>query len=367
MSQGNTKAKKSSGVWEALRIILIIVLVIIIIVSAYVAYAFSKYYRLPDKQDLDVSNGASTTALTETEYKVMTYNAGFGAYEPDFSFFMDGGEQSWAFSKERVVTNMDNITSYLKAQNADVILLQEIDEDATRTYHVNERNMVEQALYDYDNCFAQNWDSPFLFYPLTQPHGKTRSGIITLSKLTIDDAIRRSVPVEDSMMKIVDLDRCYSKSYVPVEGGGDLVLYNVHLSAYTSDGTVSDDQLKMLVEDMENEYSKGNYTISGGDFNKDLLGDSSEYFGIKGSDDYSWCKPINMSVFEGKHLTLIKSSNAPSTRVTDAPYNPDQFVAVLDGFIVSDNVEVISNENIDTGFAYSDHNPVTMRFKLKAQ
>lgn len=358
------EGKKKKSPWKVIRVILIILLVLIIIVSGYIAYVFLTYYRVPDNTSLDVRKGNTVEAKTDTEYKLVSYNIGFGAYEPDFSFFMDGGKQSWAFSKERLVKNMDNIANYLVAQDADIFLLQEVDQDATRTYHVNERNTIEQTLYDYDSDFAQNWDSPFLMYPITQPHGKTVSGIITLSKLGISESIRRSVPVEESFWKIVDLDRCYSKSYVPVEGGKTLVIYNVHLSAYTSTGSVADDQLKMLAEDMENEYLNGAYVIAGGDFNKDLLGDSSEYFGIKGSDDYSWCKPINMTVFDGKHLSLICSSNAPSTRVTDAEYNPNQFVAELDGFIVSDNVNVISHETIDTEFAYSDHNPVTMKFSL---
>ena len=40
------------------------------------------------------------------------------------------------------------------------------------------------------------------------------------------------------------------------------------------------------------------------------------------------------------------------------------YINVLDGFIVSDNVRVNSVRNIDTGFAYSDHNPVRMEFVL---
>ena len=40
------------------------------------------------------------------------------------------------------------------------------------------------------------------------------------------------------------------------------------------------------------------------------------------------------------------------------------FVTVVDGFLVSDNVEATA-ENIDTDFAYSDHNPVLLRFTLK--
>ena len=38
---------------------------------------------------------------------------------------------------------------------------------------------------------------------------------------------------------------------------------------------------------------------------------------------------------------------------------------MIDGFIVSDNIEPTFVDVIDTGFRYSDHNPVKMKFKLK--
>lgn len=41
------------------------------------------------------------------------------------------------------------------------------------------------------------------------------------------------------------------------------------------------------------------------------------------------------------------------------------YLTVLDGFLVSSNVEVKAVRNVDTGFAYSDHNPVQMTFVLK--
>ena len=39
------------------------------------------------------------------------------------------------------------------------------------------------------------------------------------------------------------------------------------------------------------------------------------------------------------------------------------YTTVLDGFIVSDNI-IATAENIDTNFAYSDHNPVKLTFRL---
>ena len=42
------------------------------------------------------------------------------------------------------------------------------------------------------------------------------------------------------------------------------------------------------------------------------------------------------------------------------------YTVTLDGFILSDNMECISYENINTGYSYSDHDPVYMKFKLKS-
>ena len=355
---------KKQKMRKIVNVILCILGVLVLIVGAYVAYVFIDFHRLPDKMTLEAKDGVSGAAEAGTPYKLISFNIGFGAYEPDYGFFMDGGTQSWAWSKERLLANMDAITGFLKAQDANFYFIQEVDESATRSYHVNQREILENALAGFDSVYAQNYDSPFLFYPLTQPHGKTKAGIMTFSQSDITSAVRYSLPIEDSVMKLVDLDRCYSVSRVPVSNGRELVLYNTHLSAYTSDGTIANEQLSLLLSDMKAEADKGNYVVCGGDFNKDLLGDSSQYFGIPG-DDYTWAQPIPEGAFDGLPLTLIASSNAPSCRVAEGPYNPDQFVLTIDGFIVSDNVQVISHEVIDTGFAMSDHNPVCLMFELK--
>ena len=106
---------------------------------------------------------------------------------------------------------------------------------------------------DCATIWAQNYDSPFLFYPFTQPHGKSVSGITTASKYLIHDCQRVEVPIEDSLMKLVDLDRCYFRCRLDVVGGGEMVLYNLHLSAYTSDGVVAVEQLELLIADMAAE------------------------------------------------------------------------------------------------------------------
>jgi len=41
------------------------------------------------------------------------------------------------------------------------------------------------------------------------------------------------------------------------------------------------------------------------------------------------------------------------------------YTVTLDGFIISDNIECVSYEDINTGYSYSDHDPVYLKFRLK--
>ena len=151
------------------------------------------------------------------------------------------------------------------------------------------------------------------------------------------------------------------------EGDRELVLYNLHLSAYTSDGVIAEEQLKMLFADMLGEYEKGNFAIAGGDFNKDLLGNSSEIFGVSGPA-YTWAQPIPPELVpEGLSIAAPFDGEkpVPSCRNADRPYGPDNYVVTVDGFITSANVAVREARVYDTRFRWSDHNPVYMDFVLQ--
>ena len=352
-----------------LTVILSLLLAIILVVGGYVAYVFIAYYRLNDKIVLDIeknykySESIKPYVKTGETYSIVTWNMGFGAYSDDYSFFMDGGKYSRAFSKEAAITNINAMTDELANMNLDFIFIQEVDTNSTRSYHVNEKDIINGTLAEYVSVFAQNYDSPYLFYPFLSPHGKSVSGILTESRYNIEDAIRRQLPIETGITKLVDLDRCYSVSRVPVYGGKTLCLYNFHLSAYTTDGTIATEQLKMLVSDIEKEYKAGNYVVCGGDFNKDLLGNSEEIFGVE-IGNATWAQPIPEGTIP-EWLTVVACSNAPSCRNADRPYDETDFVLTIDGFLVSDNIEVVTASVIDYQFKHSDHNPVSMEFVLK--
>lgn len=349
------------------KILLAAILAILVILLAYVAYVFIAYYRVEDNLDLEVDQKSREAVNVEETLSVLSYNIGFGAYSDDYSFFMDGGKESRARSPEVVYDNVGGALKIIREKNPDFAFIQEVDLDGTRSHHIDQTALVREAFPEYSSVFAQNYDSPYLFWPLNEPHGANQAGTMTLSSCKIDSSLRRSLPIEEDFMKLVDLDRCYAINRIPTNDGRELILINFHLSAYTSDGKIAEDQLEMLFSDMQKELDQGNYVIAGGDFNKDILGNSDEIFGIP-FGDATWAQPIPPELIP-KDFEIVapldKEHPVASCRNADRPYGPDDFTLTVDGFIISNNVEVVSSEVIDAGFKYSDHNPVRMEFKLK--
>lgn len=354
---------------KALKIMGASLAALIIIVLIYAAYVFICYYRLDDNIELTPDNSAAASHVpTGEELSVTSWNIGFGAYTDRYSFFMDGGKYSRGLSKETVLDTVRKITDDLSSFDSEFYFIQEIDVDATRSYHINEYAMIAEKFQNKSRVYAQNYDSPYLFYPILKPHGKSVAGLVTISDYNITSALRRSLPVQSGFAKFLDLDRCYTINRIPTDNGKELILINFHLSAYTTDPTIADEQLAMLYEDISKEYEKGNYVICGGDFNKDLLKSSAEIFGVSG-DDYSWAKAFPYENVPDE-ITVIapfdETAPVPSCRNADKPWDPEtSFQLTVDGFIISDNVKCVEANVKDMQFACSDHNPVYMNFVLE--
>ncbi len=351
------------------KILVFLLLLLLLAVVLYVAYVLVTYDRIADNQELTVSGTASGMAQTGQEYTAVSYNIGFGAYTPDFTFFMDGGTESRAASKESVIDCVRGAADTALAFAPEIVLYQEVDTGSTRSWQVQQADLLDDCFASqgaYDHVFAENYHSAYLMYPITKPHGASRSGLLTLSNLNISSALRRSLPIATDLKKLLDLDRCYSISRIPVENGKELVLYNLHLSAYGTDAAQGNAQLKMLFEDLAKEYEAGNYIVCGGDFNHDFTGDSVPYFNNGSEERFTWCQPFPDDILPDGFVkcTDYADGMVPSTRNTDIPYSEDSFTVTLDGFIVSDNVRCNYVQTVDTGFQYSDHNPVVLRFEL---
>lgn len=353
-----------------------ILLACIIAVAGYVIYMQAHFYRIEDHTELTVENNKEAVLETGRTYSAVSYNIGFGAYGPDYSFFMDTGEMKdgtktqgkygKAVSREASEKNTSGSVEVLKELNADFMLLQEVDEDADRSYHLNQVSCLKENFEDYSAVFANNFHTAYLMYPFSDPHGAVQAGLLNLSRYKMDAAERRSYPVDYSFItKFTDLDRCFAVMRFPVDGGKELVMINSHMSAYDKGGKIRVQQLELLNSVMTEEYEAGNYVIVGGDFNHALGAAVAEGFPTEQKFP-AWVSILTQEEL-ADGILMVRAENelqVPTCRGADIPYTKGvNYTTVVDGFLVSDNIRATA-ENIDADFAYSDHNPVKLTFEL---
>ncbi len=350
------------------KVIGLIVLVIVVIVVAVIGYLTVVEFRPADVEDLEISGTASKTISEGDSLRIMTWNVGYGALGDNADFFMDGGSSVVTASKERVQENMNAIVSQVQEQNPDVAFFQEVDLDSSRSYHVDESELL-RSVGGYTDSFATNFKVAFVPYPIP-PIGKVDGGILTMSKYETVSAQRVSLPVPFKWpVRIGNLKRCLDVTTIPLEcSEHNLVAVNLHLEAY-DDGEGKKAQTEQLGSILFEAAERGDYVIASGDFNQVFSNvDASAYPTLEGM----W-HPGVVDVTEfGDAFQFVMDSATPTCRSLDRALDtaestdPADFqYYMIDGFIVSSNLQIDKLKTIDLGFKNSDHNPVVMDVTLK--
>ena len=357
--------KKHALLFRILKILLIIFLAIVVLLVGMLAFLSITEYRPKDREDIKVEGSAKRTLREGDSISVLSWNIGYGALGDNADFFMDGGKSVNTATKERVNKNLAGILGNVKNVDPDVIFFQETDISSSRSHKINEYEKFKNELSDYSFSFANNFKVAFLPYPVP-PIGKVNSGIATASRFGVSSAERIQLPIPFSWpMRMANLKRCLLVSRIPVENSEkELVLVNLHLEAY-DDGEGKKKQTEALVKVLKEEINKGNYVIAGGDFNQVFSSIGKDAFPV---EDGLWTPgEIDVSSLEDDFYCLMDEST-PSCRSLDKAYagaNLQNFqYYLIDGFIVSKNIEVESVKTGDLGFVYSDHNPVLIKLKL---
>ena len=307
--------------------------------------------------DVDTLKGGDT--LT-----VLSWNVGYGGLGKDSDFFMDGGKDARSADEATVKAYLNGISDTIAQSQADLVLLQEVDSDSSRTYGIDERNFLSNGM----SCeaYAMNYSCPFVPIPMP-PIGKVHSGLLTMTNgAEIERAERISLPCPFTWpTRVANLKRCLLVSYLPVAGSDkQLVLVNLHLEAY-DDGEGKVAQTNQLREFITAEYEKGNYVIAGGDFNQIFPGSLARY---PNTHPENWEPGVLDANLLPDGWALAYDLRTPTCRLLNQPYDPSDTVGtqyyVIDGLIVSPNMTVKSVETIDAQFENSDHNPVRLEVVL---
>ncbi len=340
----------------------LVCLALILSAVGFVGYLTATEYRPTQMEPAETGTTDIQKQYQGKSLRILTFNTGYGGLGKESDFLMDGGSGTGASDKETVVKNMHGIENILQKANADIYFLQEIDKDSRRTFHQNQLTQYANALPKYEMYYAPNYVCKFVPYPVQKPIGEIHSGIATYSRYDVTSSDRYSLPVPFQWpVRTANLKRCLLVSRIPLENTSkEIVMINLHLEAY-DDGEGKIAQTQQLMSLMQEEYAKGNYVIAGGDFNQTFPDTKTE---IKSTSE--WIPGVLEQL--PSEWRYVYDDTVPTCRLLNQPYDPESERTqhyVLDGFIVSSNIDVLRVETMDEKFEYSDHNPVVMDIQLK--
>lgn len=349
---------------KALKTIGIVLLAVVILAGGLIGYLTITEFRPASVQDAAQTAGQTSATLRAGEsIRVLTFNTGYAGLDKSQDFFMDGGSGvSPTGGRAKVEENLAGILAAIQEANAQIVLLQEVDQSSVRTNRIDETAYYQQNT-GLNAAYAVNYQCGFVPFPLP-PIGAVKSGVLTLSAYQPAQAQRQSLPVPFKWpIRVANLKRCLLVERIPVaDNGRELVLINLHLEAY-DDGEGKVAQTRQLLDFIHQEYEKGNYVIAGGDFNQTFEG--VQRFG--GSWEGKWTPGVFTEDELPQGVRLVYDPSLPTCRSLDQAYTGDRdnhVFYLIDGFLVTDSVQVEDVHTVDLDFAYSDHNPMLMQVTL---
>ncbi len=336
--------------------------------ALYVLFLQITEYVPNEVEPLEIENPQTQVVPVNQSLSALTYNIGFAAYTPEFSFFFEGGKYSKALSQASAKAVLQQDAKLINQLDLDFLLLQEIDINTPRGANLNQRMLLQQQIKGaFSYTYAINHYVTFLAFPLLDMSGYVNSGLLTGAKYQINQAQRINLPAYGQWPERLVFEKpCLTLYRMPTANNRELILINAHLSAYDEGGKARKAQLLILNKILTDEYAKGNYVIVGGDWNHVYPQLDPEHFS-KPYDiplaDYYY--PFPTQIFQPEHYLFAGDTSLPTNRSVARDYVKNKtYTSVLDWFVISDNIVLEKTEVQNTEFAYSDHQPVLLRFKL---
>ncbi len=338
-------------------------LAVILFFGLFIIYSTITYYDPP--QELIISEKAKPdTIQCNSELSAISWNIGYAGLGDNMDFFYDSGKKV-RDTYERTISNLDSITRFVKTKTSSVFyLIQEVDLYSKRSYYVNEIDII-LAHKNYSSAFAPNYDVRFVPIPPSSPMGRVKSGILSLSKFAPTKSTRFGYPGKFSWpTRLFNLRRCMLVNRYPTNNGKEFVLINSHMSAF-DDGSLKKQEMQYLKDFVLNEYSKGNYVIVGGDWNQSPPEFKLNTFGENYKVDFFILTNVNAN-FMPIDWKWVFDPRYPTNRYLNESFTPGQtYSSIIDFFLVSPNIEVVENHTFNLKFVSSDHNPITIKFRLQ--
>jgi endonuclease/exonuclease/phosphatase family metal-dependent hydrolase len=308
---------------------------------AFVTFFFWASSSTLEEEDYSKLTTVESAVLPKNDsiFSIVTYNIGY----------LSGMTNNLPVPKPKELfdKNLQTVLKETKKINPDIISFQEIDYNASRSYHINQEEEIANLGYAF-RAKTVNWDErylPFPYWPISTHFGKVVSGQSIISKYPLKEQERivlSRVANAPFYRNAFYLERLAQVVKV-VLNGKDVILINIHLEAFEKETRVQQFQ---EVLNIFNQYSSKYPTILLGDFNSRARDENA----------------IVQKIFAMKDIgnAAFDMNNLGNTFDTKNPYERIDYI-----FYTKNSIEYISGKVLNDFEQASDHLPVFMEFKLK--
>lgn len=199
---------------------------------------------------------AAPTTLT-----VMSFNIGY-ARGP-------AGDNSGPWEESIFTANLEHIAHQIADAQADVVFLQEVDLEASRSHDIDEAKVLLDKLgWRFASCVT-TWEKnyvPFPYWPPSKHYGAMKSGQCVLSKFAVTASTRYRMPKPEAnawWRNKFYLDRAIDHVKLTI-GADSWDVFNVHLEAFDVPNRM--EHARFLVE-LVNKEAHSDRVVVAGDFN----------------------------------------------------------------------------------------------------
>jgi endonuclease/exonuclease/phosphatase family metal-dependent hydrolase len=346
---------------KLLRFVLGLIITLVGIVVLFFAWQTLNEFKPGPVEPISTEGAA--TAVPDT-LSLVTWNIGYCGLGAGMDFFYEGGTM---VRPDRETFDiylggvMDRLSSF---PNPDFILLQEVDTLARRSWQSNQYKLIRNKFMDYHSFFAMNYKA-WIPLPVLQPMGKVHAGLMLMGRTNPSEVERHAFNSGYSWpMSLFMLKRCFMVARYEIGDGKQFVLVNTHNSAFGDAAEIREKELTQLHTFMVEEYNKGNYVVVGGDWNQNpAVFDSTA---ILKNYLVKTIQPPIPADFLPESWQYAYDPVHPTNRDVDIPYTDGKTkTTLIDFFVLSPNIGIVSAKTIPTGFVESDHQPVSLKLVLR--
>jgi len=229
------------------------------------------YYPKPIQQETVIKRGESSLLSQQQEIKVLSYNVQFMAGK-GYVFWFDlpnANGPDTSPSSASVQKTCHEVARIIIEEQPDFVFLQEVDDGAKRTRYQDQLQLLLDLLppsYSH-HASAFYWKSGFVPHP--RIWGAAGMKLSTLSKHPLSSAKRHQLALtpDNIISKHLGIKRAVLETRTPFAEGGELVLLNTHLEAFSKQSDTLQKQVNQLDAILSNYTNQGTLWIIGGDFN----------------------------------------------------------------------------------------------------